>query len=115
MTKIMPVFMNEDDRIITLAVLLTSLFFIFIPSLIAVLCLKDKLSEEALRIIKSVFNYELFLFIISLFFMIPLVGWIAGFVIAPLLAIWNAIVIIIALCSIAKDKEVNIPVLYEFL
>lgn len=115
MTKIMPVFMNEDDRIITLAVLLTSLFFIFIPSLIAVLCLKDKLSEEALRIIKSVFNYELFLFIISLFFMIPLVGWIAGFVIAPLLAIWNAIVIIIALCSIAKDKEVNIPVPYEFL
>ena len=115
MTKIMPIFKDDDDRIITIAVLLTSFFFLFIPSLLAVLCLKDKLSEESQRIVKSVFNYELFLFIISLLFMIPVIGWLAGVFVAPILAIWNAIVIIIALCSIAKEKEVSIPVPYEFL
>ena len=115
MTKIMPVFKDDDDRIVTIAVLLTSCFFLFIPSLLAVLCLKDKLSEESQAIIKSVFNFELFIFIISLFFMIPIIGWFAGVFIAPLLAIWNAIVMIIALCSIAKGKEVSVPVPYEFL
>lgn len=115
MTKIMPAFRNEDDRIITIAVILTSIFFVFIPSLIAILCLKDKLSDEACGIIKSIFNFELFIFIISLFFMIPIIGWFAGFFITPVLAIWNAIVMIIALCSIAKGKEVSVPVPYEFL
>ena len=32
MTRIMPVFKDDDDRIITIAVLLTSFFFLFIPS-----------------------------------------------------------------------------------
>ena len=115
MTKIMPLFKNDDDRIITIAVFLTSVFFLFLPSLLVILCLKEKLSDEAYGIIKSVFNFELFLFIISLFFMLPVIGWIAGIVVAPLIAIWNILVMIIALCSVAKDKEVSIPVPYEFV
>ena len=115
MTKIMPVFKNDEDKIITVITLLTSIFFIFLPSLLAMLCFKDKLSNEAYLVVKSVFNYELFLFIISLFFIIPVIGWLAGLVIAPLFAIWNTIVMIIGLCSIAKNKEVSIPVPYEFV
>ena len=107
MTKIMPVFKDDNDKIITVAVLLTSIFFIFLPSLLTILCLKDQISEDSYRIIKSVFNYELFLFIVSLFFMLPVIGWLAGIVLGPILAIWNTIVMILGLCAVAKNKEVE--------
>lgn len=115
MTKIMPAFKDDDDKIITVAVIITSVFFLFIPSLLVILCLKEKVSEESYRIIKSIFNFELFLFIISLFFIVPVIGWLVGTFVAPLLAIWNTIVMIIALCAVAKNREVSVPVPFEFV
>ena len=47
MKKIVPVFNDDRDKIITLAMVITSMFFIFIPALIVVLLFKEKINENS--------------------------------------------------------------------
>ncbi len=115
MRNFTPTFKDDKDRLITLAMFITSIFFIFVPSLIVIFIPKDYISESTYEIGKTLFNFELLLFLISLLFMIPVIGWIVGFIIAPLLMIWNVIIIIINLCAIAGNKELKIPEYYKFI
>ncbi len=115
MKKIFPQFKNDTDRIIIVGMLVLSMFTLFIPSLIVILLLKDYLSEQSYQIAKSIFNMELLFFLISLIFAIPIIGWIIGIIAGPIIGIINVVVIILALCSIAKQSEVKIPVLFEFV
>ena len=115
MRNFTPTFKDDKDRLITLAMFITSIFFIFVPSLIVIFVPKDYISESTYEIGKTLFNFELLLFLISLLFMIPVIGWIVGFIIAPLLMIWNVIIIIINLCAIAGNKELKIPEYYKFI
>ena len=113
--KIIPEFRDDNDKIIVVGILILSMFFFFFPSLLSVLCLKNSMSENSYRIAKSVFNFELFLFLVSLIFMIPILGWLLSIVFCPILMIVNIIVLVVALTSIAKKTEVNIPTFYEFI
>ena len=115
MKKILPLFKDDTDRMIIVFMLILSLFTLFIPSVIVILFLKDYISENSYSIAKSIFNMELLFFLISLCFAIPVIGWIAGLIIGPVLGIINIIVIILVLCNIAKQSEVKIPVLFEFV
>lgn len=115
MKKIVPVFNDEKDRMILVITLISSIFFMFIPSLLVSLFAKEYMSESSYNVAKSIFNFELLLFLVSLIFMIPVLGWILGFILAPLMLIYNAIIMIINLCALAKGSETKIPVLYEFL
>lgn len=108
-------FKDDKDRIITLAMFILTLFLSFIPSLIVVFIPKNYISESTYEIAKSLFNFELLLFLISLLCLIPILGWIASFLIAPVLLIWNAIIVIINLCSIAKENVAKIPEYYKFI
>jgi hypothetical protein len=110
-----PVFKDDKDKVLTVAMLLSSMFFLFVPSLIVIFIPKDYISENTYNIAKAIFNYELFLFIVSLFFLVPIIGWLIGFVVAPILEIWNIIVLILALCAIAGNKEIKIPVIFNFI
>ena len=47
--------------------------------------------------------------------MVPVIGWLIGIVLGPLLMIFNAIICIIDLCALVKGAEVKIPVPYEFI
>ena len=115
MKVITPVFKDDTDRVAAIATILLSLFLVFIPGLIVVLFLKDKISEGTYEIAKAFLNFELLLFLISLFFAIPIIGWLVGVILAPIMCIFNAIIVILALCAVAKGGEVKIPVWFEFI
>ena len=115
MKQFAPAFKDDKDRLITLGMLIGSIFFIFIPALIVVFVPKDYISESTYEIAKTLFNFELFLFLISLLFMVPIIGWIVGFIVAPLLAIWNIVIIVIDLCAIAGNNPIKIPEPYKFI
>ncbi len=115
MKNYIPAFKDDRDRFITICVLILSMFLIFFPSLIAIFLPKDYIGESTYEISKSLFNFELLLFLISLLFLVPIIGWIIGFIVAPLLMIWNIIVVVINLCAIAGNKEMSIPEPYKFM
>ena len=115
MKRFNPIFKDDRDKLITLAMFITSMFFIFIPSLIVVFIPKEYISENTYSIAKTLFNFELLLFLISLLFLIPIIGWIAGFILTPVLMIFNVIIIIINLCAIAGNNELKIPEPYKFI
>ena len=115
MTKILPAFKDDNDRIMIVAMFILSIFFFLFPSLVVILCCKNQISETSYVIAKSLFNFELMLFLLSLVFMIPLIGWLIGIIFCPILMIINIVVLILNLCAIAKNSEVKIPVLYEFI
>jgi len=115
MKSFTPQFKDDKDRLITLAMFIASMFFVFVPSLIVIFISKDYISESTYEIAKALFNFELLLFLISLLFIIPIIGWIVGFIIAPLLMLWNIIIIIINLCAFAGNKELKIPEYYRFI
>ena len=110
-----PMFKDDRDKIIAVAMILSSMFFLFFPALIVIFIPKEYISENTYNLAKAIFNYELFLFLISLFFMVPIIGWLVGFIVAPILALWNIIVLIIGLCAIAGNKEFKIPEIYNFI
>lgn len=112
---IMPIFKDERDKIMTVTMMILSIFFVFIPALITMLFLKDKISENSYVIAKALLNFELLLFVISLLFFIPLIGWIAGAILGPILMIFNVIVMLLALLAMANNKEVKIPAFFEFI
>lgn len=115
MKSFAPTFKDDRDRLIALAMFITSIFFVFIPSLIVIFIPKDYISESTYEMGKSLFNFELLLFLISLLFIIPIIGWVVGFIVAPLLMILNVIIIVIDLCAIGANKEIKIPEPYKFV
>ena len=115
MKVITPIFKNDIDKLITLAMIICSLFFIFIPALLVIVCLRNYISESSYEISKAFFNFELLLFLIGLIFLIPVIGWIAWFVVSPILMIFNVVVIVIDICALAKGSDIKVPVMYEFL
>ena len=110
-----PVFKDDKDRLITLAMFITSIFFVFIPSLIVIFVPKNYISESTYEIAKSMFNLELLLFLISLLFIIPIIGWVVGFFVVPIMMVFNIIVIVVNLCAIAGGSKIQIPEPYRFM
>ena len=115
MRSIPAVFKDDRDKLAAVAVILCSMFFLFIPGLIVILGLRQYVSESTYEISKAFFNFELLLFLISLFFMVPIIGWLAGIILAPLMAIFNIVIVVIDLCAAAKGAEVKVPVWFEFV
>ena len=115
MKRIVPSFKDDTDRLIIVGTLITSMFFMFIPSLLVVLFAKERMSENSYEIGKAIFNFELLLFLVSLVFMIPIIGWLVGFILGPLMIIYNIIIMIINMCAISENRETKIPVWYTFL
>lgn len=114
--KIVPSVFNDDrDKLAAVAVVLCSMFFSFLPGLVVLLFLKEKVSANTYEISKGFFNFELLLFLISLIVVIPLIGWIAGAILIPVMAIFNIVIIVIDLCAIAKGAEVKVPEWFSFL
>ena len=112
---IMPVFKDDQDKIIVVAMFVASLFLVFIPALIVMLFLKNQVSENSYAIAKGLLNFELLLFLISLLFFVPVIGWLLGAIAGPLMMIFNAIIVVLSLISIAKSSEVKIPAFFEFI
>ena len=115
MKKILPEFKDDNDKLIILAMVICSMFFVFIPSLIVILGLKNYISDSSYVIAKAFFNFELLLFLIGLLFIIPIIGWIVGFIISPIMVILNVVIVVINICAIGKNSELKIPATYEFL
>ena len=115
MKKIMPVFKDEKDKLITVAMIIASMFLVFVPSLLVVLFGRNYVSENSYAISKAFFNFELLLFLVSLIFVIPVIGWFLGIILGPIMMILNVIICVINLCAVAKGAETNIPVKYEFV
>ena len=115
MKAFIPEFKDDTDKIITVAMFIISIFTAFIPALVVILLLKEKVSERSYEITKAFLNFEILMFLISLLFFIPIIGWLASVIGIPVLALINVLVIVFALCGIAKGSEIKIPVPYEFI
>ena len=115
MKKVMPMFNDDRDKIIVVAMIVASMFFIFVPALLVVLLLKEHISENSYQIAKMFLNFELLLFLLSLIFAVPVIGWILGVILGPLMMIFNVIICVIDLCAVVKGTEVKVPVPYEFI
>ena len=115
MKTLPPTFRDDKDKLIILIMFVATLFLCFIPSLIVIFLPKNIISETSCEIAKAIFNFELLLFLIMLITIIPVLGWIFGCIAGPILAIWNAIIVIINICAIAGNKELKIPVFYNFV
>jgi len=113
--KIMPNFKDDRDKMLMLIMTMTSIFLTFIPACLAIIFLKGKISDSSYEIAKMFFNFELILFFIALIFVIPVIGWIISFLLAPILLIINIIICGLALIALTKNSEVNVPVLYQFI
>ena len=61
MKKIMPVFKDEKDKVVAVAMIIASMFLVFIPALLVVLFGKSYVSESTYEISKAFFNFELLL------------------------------------------------------
>ena len=101
MKKIMPVFKDEKDKVVAVAMIIASMFLVFVPALLVVLFGKSYVSESTYEISKAFFNFELLLFLISLVFVIPVVGWILQGFIVPLLTIVGGVL------GLKRDIENN--------
>lgn len=110
-----PIFKDDQDRLIALAMFILSIFAIFIPALVVVFVPKHIISENTYNIAKTLFNFELLLFLISLLFLIPVIGWLAAPIVAPIIMIFNVIIIIINVCALAGNNQLKIPEPYKFL
>lgn len=115
MKNIMPVFKSDSDKLITLVMVISSAFLVFVPSLIVIFVPKEYISETTYAIAKAFFNFELLLFLVSLLLLIPIIGWFAAIVVAPVLTLLNWIIVIINVCALAKNGEIKVPVPYEFI
>lgn len=114
--KTIPVeFKDDKDRMIMLAMFVLTIFCSFIPSLIVFFILKNNINESMYEGSKALFNFELLLFLISLLCLIPVIGWLASPILIPVLLIWNVIIVVINLCSMAKENIVKVPEYYKFI
>lgn len=113
--KIIPEYKDDTDKIIMLTMTACTLFACLFSPLVVILAFKDNMTSQSYDITKALLNYEIFLALISLIAIVPIVGWIIGIFLIPILYIWNVIVIILTLCALVKKSEVNIPVPYAFI
>ncbi len=113
--KIMPEFNDDTDKIIMLIMIICTVFCAFISPLVVILFLKKYISEPSYLIAKAFLNFELLLTLISLIFIIPIIGWLAALFVGPILYIWNFIVVVLSVCAIVKKSEVSVPTPYEFI
>jgi len=56
--KIMPVFKDDNDKLITLGFIIFSLAFFILPALIIILCGKNYVSETVYSLVKSIFSFN---------------------------------------------------------
>ncbi|MBE7703180.1 MAG: hypothetical protein E7Z89_03920 [Cyanobacteria bacterium SIG28] len=115
MKKIQPTFNDDRDKMFAVATVILSIFLFFVPSLVVVLLFREQVSDSTYQICKSFLNLEILLLIISFLFVIPIIGWLLGVVLGPLLVCFNALICLINLFAIAKQEVVRIPVPYEFI
>lgn len=115
MIEYSPAFKDDRDKLITLGMFVCSMFFFLFPPLIVLFIPKEYISENTYQIAKTLFNFELLLFLISLCFLVPIIGWLAAFVVAPILEIWNIVVIVMAICAIAGNNTIKLPAIFKFI
>ena len=115
MKRFMPSFKDDKDKLITVVMIITSIFFSFIPALIVTFFLKIQISESTNNIAKMFFNFELLMFLIALIFALPIIGPILGFILGPIMMIVNVVFCVINLCAVGKGAEIKLPVPYEFI
>ena len=108
MEKIMPIFRDENDKLLTIIALIASIFLPVIPFLV-LFFLKDNLSENSFAITKAFLNFEILLFVISLICWVPIVGWIICLIFGPIILLINAVIMLMGILSILNNKEVCIP------
>ena len=117
METIIPAFKDSNDKTIVILSLVLTIFLGFIPFLLVLLLMKDKMSDSSIAIAKSFFNFELLLLIISIAInIIPIIGQIVGLLmIFPLVLLLNLIFPLWALLSVANNQPVKVPVWIKFI
>ena len=112
MKVFVPAFKDDQEKMSLLVIVLLSLFFTCLPSLVMILFFKDKIGENIYPIIKALFNFELILFLaLLLLTFIPILGWLVNVVVL----LFNLIVILQAVFAIGKNSEIKIPSWFEFI
>ena len=111
-TNIKPVFHTENEGNIMRIVGLLTIFFLFVPPLIAYLALADSLSPESKEITAELTNFNIVGFIaLTLCGVVPLIGWLAF----PLVWLYFVIMDVIIAVQIVNGTEVKIPIILQLI
>jgi uncharacterized protein len=104
---------SQDDKNLAIIMHIGGIFFNFIPSLIVYAALSDKskwLKEES----KEALNFEIS-FLIYFFVASALTIVLIGFLILPILVIFNWVCSVLAILSLNGGKKYNFPFTIRFL
>lgn len=111
-TNIKPVFKTENEGNIMRIVGLLTIFFSFVPPLIAYFALADSLSPESKEISAELSNFNIIgAILLTICGIVPLIGWLA----LPLVWIYFIIMDIIIAIQIVNGTEVKIPIILQLI
>ena len=111
-TNIKPVFKTENEGNIMRVVGLLTIFFSFIPPIIAYLALADSLSPESKEISAELTNFNIVgLVAMTLCCFVPVLGWL----VLPLVWIYFVVMNIIIAVQLVNGTEVKIPIILQLI
>ena len=112
-------FKNEQEGNIMRIVGLLTIFFTFIPPLVAYFAMADSLSKECKEVVAELANFNILgaiiLFICSILTPFPIIGW---FIVGPLtliLLLYIVIMNIIFAIQIVNGTEIKIPIILQLI
>ena len=105
-------FKNEQEGNIMRLVGLLTIFFSFVPPLIAYFALADSLSTESKEVVAELTNFNIVGFVaMTICSIIPLLGWL----VFPLVYLFFLIMNIIFAVQIVNGTEVKIPIIFQII
>ena len=111
-TNIKPVFNSENEGNMMRIVGLCTIFFTFIPPLVAYFALSETSSPENKEIYAELANFNIIGAIaITICTIIPFIGWLA----LPLVGLFFFIMNIIIAIQIINGSEVKIPIILQLI
>ena len=102
---------NDNEKLISLAIVLGAFFTGFIAPLLCFLLAKDKMTEQMLNFTKAYFNWTIFILICFIIGIIPIIGTIIAFI----AGIAFLVVTIINIVAIVQEGELKVPALLKIL
>ena len=115
MEVISPEFKDENEKnTMTLLAVLTILTAIVAP-LVVFFAMKENLSPAANAVTKALLNFEILMTILTIICMIPIIGWMAAFLLAPFITIAHLIVTIVATLCLVNNQPVKVWAPVKFI
>ena len=115
MEVIFPEFKDENEKNTMLLVAVLTILAGIIAPIIVFFVMRETLSPAANEVNKALLNFEILMVILVIFCTIPIIGWLAAFLLAPFITIAHFVVTIIATLCIVNNQPIKIWAPIKFI